>query len=86
MIQNWIMILIWVMRQFHWCGDGGKGDCILSSIKEMLGSTCPDDIRKFCLKVMELDLGRLEKGSMHFDTKQKSLTDHWVLASRNLLS
>ena len=54
--------------------DGGNEDnCILSAIKEMLNSSCPEDVSKSCLKVMELlDLGRLEKGSLLFDTKQNS--------------
>ena len=81
------MILTWALRQFHWIsyerkffGDvGGKGDCILSAIKEMLCSSCPHDVRKSCLKVMELlDLGRLEKGSLLFDTKQKSFQQRWM--------
>ena len=46
---------------------------ILLAIMEMLTSSYPEDIRKSHLKVMELlDLGRLEKGSLLFDIKQKS--------------
>ena len=60
--------------------DGGNEDnCILVAIKEMLSSSCPEDVRKTCLKVMELlDLGRLEKGSLLFDTKQKSFQQRWM--------
>ena len=60
--------------------DGGNEDnCILVAIKEMLSSSCPKDVRKTCLKVMELlDLGRLEKGSLLFDTKQKSFQQRWM--------
>jgi hypothetical protein len=50
---------------------GNEDNCILLAIKEVLNSSCPDDVRKSCLKVMELlDLGRLEKGSLLFNTKQ----------------
>ena len=45
----------------------------------MLTSSCPEDIRKSCLKVMNsLDLVRLEKGSLLFDTKQKSFQQRWM--------
>jgi hypothetical protein len=50
---------------------GNEDNFILLAIKEVLNSSCPDDVRKSCLKVMELlDLGRLEKGSLLFNTKQ----------------
>ena len=61
-----------------------KGDCILSTIKEMLGSSCPDDVRKSCLKVMELlDLCRLEMvHHILIQSKSHFTTDGWVQRSR----
>jgi hypothetical protein len=55
-------------------GDiGNKVDCILWAIKEVLRSSCLGGVRKSYLKVIELlNLSRLEKGSLLFDTKQKS--------------
>ena len=64
--------------------DGGnKYNCILLTIKEMLSSSCPEDVRKPCLKVMELlNLGRLKKGSFFLtQSKNRFKRDGWVQRS-----
>lgn len=58
---------------------GDDGDEIFAAVKELLNVTNYSDIQKSCLKVMSyLDLGRLEKGSLLFDTKQKSFQQRWM--------
>ena len=58
---------------------GDNGDELFAAVKELLNVTNYIDIQKSCLKVMGyLDLGRLEKGSLLFDTKQKSFQQRWM--------
>ena len=59
-----------------------KVDCILSTIKEMLGSSCPDDVRKSCPKMMELlDLGRGRVNCFLIQSKSHFSKDGWVQRS-----
>ena len=55
------------------------GSEIFAGIKELLNSKNYFDIQKSCLQAMGLfDLGRLEKGSLLFDTRQKSFQQCWM--------
>ena len=63
--------------------SGNDGNYILLAIKEILTSSCPEDVRKPCLKVMELlNLGRLKKGSFFLtQSKNRFKRDGWVQRS-----
>jgi hypothetical protein len=48
-------------------------DEVFIALKELLQSDSYGSIQEASLKLMEyMDLGRLGKGSLHFDTKRKS--------------
>jgi hypothetical protein len=55
-------------------------DEVFIVLKELLQSDTYGSIQESSLKLMEyMDvLGRLEKGSLHFDTKRKSFQQRWM--------
>ena len=57
-----------------------EGDEVLTAVRQVLSSNNKIDVQTSCLRSMELlDLGRLAKGSLLFDTKQKSFQQLWTL-------
>ena len=70
------------MSAFFKDSDDG-GEELFAALKELLNVLNYIDIQKSCLKVMGyLDLGRLEKGLLLFDTKLKSFQQHWMGAKK----
>jgi hypothetical protein len=54
-------------------------DEVFIALKELLQSDSYGSIQEASLKLMEyMDLARLEKGSLHFDTKRKSFQQRWM--------
>ena len=54
-------------------------DKIMAAIMELLQSNNYAEFQTLCMNVMRcLDLGRLEKGSLLFDTKQKLFQQRWM--------